>query len=93
MALAVNQGGKRKGALAVYLENWHIDIQEFLDLRKNMYFSKNEPEGAEMIISNLFKFCILKVIEIISSLGRPAVRGRLNLNLISSNFVLINFRK
>lgn len=34
-AIAVNQGGKRKGAVAAYLEVWHADIQEFLDLRKN----------------------------------------------------------
>jgi ribonucleoside-diphosphate reductase alpha chain len=34
-ALAVNQGGKRKGAVCAYLETWHIDIEEFLDLRKN----------------------------------------------------------
>ncbi|WP_295809485.1 ribonucleoside-diphosphate reductase subunit alpha [uncultured Nitratireductor sp.] len=34
-AIAVNQGGKRKGAVCAYLESWHIDIEEFLDLRKN----------------------------------------------------------
>ena len=34
-AIAVNQGGKRKGAVCAYLEPWHIDIEEFLDLRKN----------------------------------------------------------
>ena len=34
-ALAVNQGGKRKGAMCAYLETWHIDVEEFLDLRKN----------------------------------------------------------
>jgi ribonucleoside-diphosphate reductase alpha chain len=34
-ALAVNQGGKRKGAVCAYLETWHLDIEEFLDLRKN----------------------------------------------------------
>ncbi len=34
-AVAVNQGGKRKGAACVYLETWHADIEEFLDLRKN----------------------------------------------------------
>lgn len=33
--VAVNQGGKRKGAACVYLETWHADIEEFLDLRKN----------------------------------------------------------
>ena len=34
-AIAVNQGGKRKGAVCGYLETWHIDIEAFLDLRKN----------------------------------------------------------
>ena len=34
-AVAVNQGGKRKGAMCGYLETWHLDIQEFLELRKN----------------------------------------------------------
>lgn len=34
-AVAVNQGGKRKGAVCAYLETWHIDIESFLDLRKN----------------------------------------------------------
>lgn len=34
-AVAVNQGGKRKGALCAYLETWHMDIEEFLELRKN----------------------------------------------------------
>ena len=34
-AVAVNQGGKRKGAVCAYLETWHMDIEEFLDLRKN----------------------------------------------------------
>jgi ribonucleoside-diphosphate reductase alpha chain len=33
--VAVNQGGKRKGAACAYLETWHVDIEEFLDLRKN----------------------------------------------------------
>ena len=35
IALAVNQGGKRKGAICAYLETWHLDIEEFLELRKN----------------------------------------------------------
>ncbi len=34
-AVAVNQGGKRKGAVCAYLEPWHLDFEEFLDLRKN----------------------------------------------------------
>lgn len=34
-AVAVNQGGKRKGAMCAYLETWHLDVEDFLDLRKN----------------------------------------------------------
>ncbi len=34
-AVAVNQGGKRKGAVCAYLETWHIDVEEFFELRKN----------------------------------------------------------
>lgn len=34
-AIAVNQGGKRKGAVCAYLECWHVDVEEFLELRKN----------------------------------------------------------
>jgi ribonucleoside-diphosphate reductase alpha chain len=34
-AVAVNQGGKRKGAVCAYLETWHVDIEDFLELRKN----------------------------------------------------------
>jgi ribonucleoside-diphosphate reductase alpha chain len=34
-AVAVNQGGKRKGAVCAYLESWHLDLEEFLELRKN----------------------------------------------------------
>jgi ribonucleoside-diphosphate reductase alpha chain len=34
-AVAVNQGGKRKGAVCTYLESWHLDMEEFLELRKN----------------------------------------------------------
>ena len=35
-AVAVNQGGRRKGAVCSYLETWHLDIEDFLDLRKNV---------------------------------------------------------
>lgn len=35
-AVAVNQGGKRKGAVCAYLETWHLDIEEFVELRKNV---------------------------------------------------------
>ena len=33
--MAVNQGGKRKGAMCAYLETWHLDIEDFMELRKN----------------------------------------------------------
>jgi ribonucleoside-diphosphate reductase alpha chain len=36
VAIAVNQGGKRKGAHCAYLETWHLDVEDFLDLRKNV---------------------------------------------------------
>ena len=42
-------GGKRKGAFAVYLEPWHSDIFEWLDLRKN--------HGKEEVRLNLLAFC------------------------------------
>ena len=35
-AVAVNQGGKRKGAMCAYLETWHLDVEDFLELRKNV---------------------------------------------------------
>ena len=35
VALKVNQGGKRKGAMCAYMENWHSDIEQFFELRKN----------------------------------------------------------
>ena len=34
-AVAVNQGSKRKGAMCAYLETWHLDIEDFMELRKN----------------------------------------------------------
>ena len=36
-AVAVNQGGKRKGAFCAYLECWHLDVEEFLELRKSVF--------------------------------------------------------
>lgn len=38
-AVAVNQGGKRKGAMCAYLETWHIDIEDFIELRKILEMS------------------------------------------------------
>jgi len=35
IAIAVNQGGKRKGAVCAYLESWHLDVEDFIDLKKN----------------------------------------------------------
>jgi ribonucleoside-diphosphate reductase alpha chain len=45
-AIAVNQGGKRKGAICAYLETWHLEIDEFLELRKKI---QEMREGAPMI--------------------------------------------
>ena len=42
-AVAVNQGGKRKGAVCSYLETWHLDIEEFLELRKNTGDDRGAP--------------------------------------------------
>ena len=42
-AVAVNQGGKRKGAVCSYLETWHLDIEEFLELRKNTGDDRRRP--------------------------------------------------
>ncbi|HLL12812.1 MAG TPA: ribonucleoside-diphosphate reductase subunit alpha, partial [Rubrivivax sp.] len=39
-AVAVNQGGKRKGAVCAYLETWHLDIEQFLELRKNTGYER-----------------------------------------------------
>ena len=41
-AVAVNQGGKRKGAVCSYLETWHLDIEEFVELRKTRRRSQKE---------------------------------------------------
>jgi ribonucleoside-diphosphate reductase alpha chain len=51
VALAVNQGGKRKGAMAAYLEVWHADLYEFLELRKN---TGDERRRAHDIHTSLF---------------------------------------
>jgi ribonucleoside-diphosphate reductase alpha chain len=42
-AVAVNQGGKRKGAMCAYLETWHLDIEDFLELRKNTVMKDAAP--------------------------------------------------
>ena len=44
-AVAVNQGGKRKGAVCAYLETWHLDIEEFLELRKNTGDDRRRTHG------------------------------------------------
>ena len=46
-AVAVNQGGKRKGAVCSYLETWHLDIEEFLELRKNTGDDRRRTHGHE----------------------------------------------
>ena len=56
----VNQGGHRKGAIAVYLEPWHADIMEFLDLRLNQ--GDEEARCRDLFtalwITNLFMECV-----------------------------------
>ena len=47
----VNQGGRRKGSFAIYLEPWHCDIQQFLDLRKN---TGNEEERCRDLFTGLW---------------------------------------
>src|SRR5574343_298160 len=47
-AVAVNQGGKRKGAVCAYLETWHLDIEEFLDLRKNTVDERRRTHDMNM---------------------------------------------
>ena len=42
LLVAVNQGGKRPGAGCAYLEPWHLDIEEFLDLKKPIYYETSE---------------------------------------------------
>ncbi len=56
IAIAVNQGGKRRGAMAAYLENWHIDIEEFIELRKNTGDERRRAHDIHpaVFISDLF---------------------------------------
>ena len=43
VALAVNQGGKRKGAMCAYMEIWHLDFEQFMELKKNTGDERREP--------------------------------------------------
>ena len=56
VALAVNQGGKRKGAMAAYLDIWHSDIEEFLELKKNTGDERRRAHDIHtaVFISDLF---------------------------------------
>ncbi len=56
IAIAVNQGGKRRGAMAAYLENWHLDVEEFLELRKNTGDERRRTHDIHpaLFISDLF---------------------------------------
>ena len=56
VAIAVNQGGKRKGAMAAYLENWHIDVEEFIELKKNTGDERRRAHDIHpaLFISDLF---------------------------------------
>ena len=56
VAIAVNQGGKRRGAMAAYLENWHLDIDEFVELKKNTGDERRRAHDIHpaVFISDLF---------------------------------------
>ncbi len=56
IAIAVNQGGKRRGAMAAYLENWHFDIDEFIELKKNTGDERRRAHDIHpaVFISDLF---------------------------------------
>jgi ribonucleoside-diphosphate reductase alpha chain len=56
----INQGGKRKGSFALYLETWHADILEFLDLKKNQGHEDMRARDLfyAMWISDLFMKCV-----------------------------------
>ena len=54
-AVAVNQGGKRKGAVCAYLETWHMDIEEFLELRKNTGDDRRRTHDMNTAKMPLFK--------------------------------------
>ncbi len=62
VALAVNQGGKRKGAMACYLETWHLDIEEYIELRKNTGDERRRAHDIHpaVFISDLFMKRVLK---------------------------------
>ena len=60
-AVAVNQGGKRKGAMCAYLETWHLDIEEFLDLRKNTGDDRRRTH--DMNTANWFPDLFMKRVE------------------------------
>ena len=61
-AVAVNQGGKRKGAVCSYLETWHMDIEEFLELRKNTGDDRRRTHDMNTAnwIPDLFMMRVLK---------------------------------
>ena len=62
-AVAVNQGGKRKGAVCAYLETWHMDIEEFIELRKNHYI------GTVDMVVNFFTYVAEENREWLAKLG------------------------
>ena len=59
-AVAVNQGGKRKGAMCAYLETWHLDIEDFLELRKNTGEERRRTHDMNTAnwIPDLFMKCV-----------------------------------
>jgi ribonucleoside-diphosphate reductase alpha chain len=61
MLVAVNQGGKRKGAGCAYLETWHADIEDFLELRKNV--GDERMRAHDMNTANWIPDLFLKQVE------------------------------
>ena len=77
-AVAVNQGGKRKGAVCSYLETWHLDIEEFLDLRKNTGDDRRRTH--DMHTANWIPDLFMKrLIERQNASGRSSVRTKLRI--------------
>jgi ribonucleoside-diphosphate reductase alpha chain len=80
-AVAVNQGGKRKGAVCSYLETWHLDIEEFLELRKNTGDDRRRTHDMNTAnwIPDLFMKRVMENADWTlfspSDVGVPALRG------------------
>ena len=72
-AVAVNQGGKRKGAVCAYLETWHLDIEEFLELRKNTGDDRRRTH--DMNTANWIPDLFMKRVDAKAATGRCSRRA------------------